>query len=63
MGNVFLGRRVVLGAEPPTAATHGFENDVYRLNKPVGGEVYEWVCTHGGTGAGASWKPLTRVQE
>lgn len=63
VGNVFLGRRVVLGAKPPTAATHGFENDVYRLTKPVGGEPYEWVCTHGGTGAGAEWKPLTRVRE
>jgi hypothetical protein len=38
-------------------------NDVYRLREPVPGAAYEWACTASGTGSGAAWKPLSRVQE
>ena len=63
--NQYGGARVVLGSEPPTAATHGLAGDVYRL-KPaaaMAGATYEWVCVTGGAGDGAVWKPLTRVGE
>jgi hypothetical protein len=61
-GNVYLGRRIILGSEPPTETTHGLVNDVYRLREPVPGAVYEWACTASGTGKGAAWKPLSRVE-
>jgi hypothetical protein len=61
-GNLYLGRRIILGDGPPTAATHGLLGDVYRLRAPTAGQVYEWACTASGTGSEAAWKPLARVE-
>jgi hypothetical protein len=60
--NDYLGRRVIRGAEPPTAATHGLLGDVYRLKVPVAGKPFEWICTRTGAGSGAEWRTSVRLE-
>lgn len=56
--NTYLGGRMILGENPPTAETHGLVNDIYRQKQPQSGATYEWICTRSGIGQGAIWKPL-----
>lgn len=62
VGNQYLGRRTVLGENPPTATTHGLAGDLYRLKTPMPDQPYEWLCTQTGCGAGAIWKPTTKLE-
>ena len=61
-GSAYSGGRVILGRSSPGAATHGLPGDVYRLRSPMPGATLEWICTTGGTGDGAVWRPLTAVE-
>lgn len=60
--NQYRGRRTILGDKPPAATTHGLVGDIYRLNTPAPGELFEWICTQTGNGAGAVWNPLTKLE-
>lgn len=61
IGNQYLGSRTILGSKVPTDATPGLLHDVYRLSTPQRGDVYEWVCTASGSGSGAAWTPMRRL--
>ena len=60
--NQYIGRRVIEGSEPPTAATHGLLGDVYRLKIPTPGQAYEWICTRTGAGSGAEWHKVRNIE-
>jgi len=62
-GNQFIGRRIILGGNPPGAVTHGLKGDVFRLRNPLAGKSYEWICVKSGTGKVAVWKALSKVGE
>ena len=62
VGNQYLGRRTVLGEKPPTATTHRLVGDLYRLKTPIPDRPYEWLCAQTGCGAGAVWKPTTKLE-
>jgi len=57
--NTYRGGRIIRGSVPPKT-TPGLLGDIYRLNNPVAGQNYEWICTASSHSA-AVWKPLTAV--
>jgi hypothetical protein len=63
VGNQYRGSRTILGSQPPTEATPGLLNDLYRLQTAPGSGPLEWVCTGAGIGTAAVWKPLQRTEE
>lgn len=55
---VIKSRRVILGDSVPTATTHSFNGDTYRLNTIESGKPYEWVATTARHSKTAStWRP------
>lgn len=52
---IFTTQRTIFGDIPPTANLHAFQGDVYKLNKPVLGKPFEWVCTTTGK-TGNVWR-------
>jgi len=54
--NTYRGGRIIRGSMPPEK-TPGLLGDICRLNNPVAGQTYEWICTASSHSA-AVWKPL-----